>query len=36
MDLARAKVLCSIQRDQRPAAEALRRREHAFGFNSFD
>ena len=36
MDLARAKVLRSVQRDQRPATEALKRREHAFGLDRFE
>lgn len=36
MDLARAKVLRSVQRDQRAAAEALKRRDHAFGLDRFE
>src|ERR1700733_1428782 len=36
MDLARAKVLRSVQRDQRPATEALKRREHAFGLDRLE
>jgi hypothetical protein len=36
MDLARAEVLRPVQRDQRPATEALKRREHAFGLDGFE
>jgi hypothetical protein len=36
MDLARAKVLRPVQRDQRPATEALKRREYAFGLDDFE
>ena len=36
MDLARAKVLRSVQRDQPPPTEALKRREHAFGLDGFE